>query len=49
MTIQGNPIYHKATPEILSHWTDQIMRAHPFARVKGFTPELHIGKVSPRA
>lgn len=45
MTIQGKPIYYKATPEILSHWTDQIMLSHPLARIEGFTPELHIAEM----
>jgi uncharacterized protein len=42
MKIQGEPIYYKVSNEVVTHWTQQIMKAHPMARLNGFTNELHL-------
>ena len=42
MKIQGEPIYAKVSPEVIAHWTRQILTAHPQARLNGFTDRLHL-------
>lgn len=42
MKIQGEPIYYKVTQEIVTHWTNQILKAHPMMGSEGFTAKLHL-------
>ncbi|MGB5967876.1 MAG: amidohydrolase family protein [Spirulinaceae cyanobacterium] len=42
MKIKGEPIYDKASQEIVTHWSEQVTKAHPMAKVNGFTNELHL-------
>ncbi len=42
MKIKGEPIYYKASNEIVTQWTKQILQSYPMARANGFTNELHL-------
>ncbi|MBD2578627.1 amidohydrolase family protein [Oscillatoria sp. FACHB-1406] len=42
MKIQGEPIYQKVSQEVVAHWSQQIFKAYPLARHKGFTNKLHL-------
>ena len=42
LKIQGEPIYYKISKEVAARWKQQVMKAHPMARLHGFTNELHL-------
>jgi uncharacterized protein len=42
MKIKGEDIYYKTSKEAVARWSQQIMQAHPLAKLNGFTNELHI-------
>ncbi len=42
MKIKGEPIYYKASSEVVSQWTKQVMQSHPMAKLHGFTNEVHL-------
>lgn len=42
MKIKGEPIYHKASSEIVVQWSKQVKQSHPLAKLQGFTNEVHL-------